>query len=289
MRNSATLLAILLTSISSTLLAQIPNAGFETWASGAPDTWFTSNAGNIYITVTQSSTAHGGSSSARGEVISLSGGYVLQPVLQVGAGAAGFAYSGRPASITGWLQYSPVQADRFGVNVFLYKGGKTGTMVANAAIADPTAHASWSQFSVPFNYVSAETPDLCLIQFQIIAPLGGDLPHVGSFFLLDDLALSGTNGVEYTTNAPRSFALHQNYPNPFNPSTMITFDLPAAANVRLVVYNLLGQEVATLVQEHMNAGTHRVSFNGATLPSGTYLVRLQADASVQTRSMVLLK
>lgn len=287
--NRLATLVIFLSFVTSTVFAQIPNAGFETWTGGAPDTWATSNAGSIYINLTQSSTAHGGSSSARGEVISIGGVTAYQPILQAGTGGTGFAYASRPGSITGWYQFNSVQADRFGVNVVLYKGGTSGTVIANAAVADATTRSGWYQFNVPFTYVGAGDPDLCIIQFQIIAPVGGSQPHVGSSFLLDDLAFSGVSGIAAGTNGPHTFALHQNYPNPFNPSTVLSFDLPRAATVRLSVFNLLGQEVATPVHERLEAGTHRVPFSGAHLPSGTYLVRLQADASVQVRSMTLVR
>ncbi|MEX2632978.1 MAG: T9SS type A sorting domain-containing protein [Balneolales bacterium] len=85
------------------------------------------------------------------------------------------------------------------------------------------------------------------------------------------------------------FELAQNYPNPFNPSTNISFSLPAAGNVMLKVYNLLGQEVATLVNERMSAGTHMIAFNAGGLSSGTYIYRLQSGGNIQTRMMMLIK
>ena len=88
---------------------------------------------------------------------------------------------------------------------------------------------------------------------------------------------------------PTEFALNQNYPNPFNPTTQIVFDMPENSNVRLDVYNLMGQLVATLVDENMNAGTHTVTFDASRLASGVYLYRLQAGSAVMTRKMTLIK
>ena len=75
---------------------------------------------------------------------------------------------------------------------------------------------------------------------------------------------------------PESFALHQNYPNPFNPSTLVQFDLPEAGNVSLIVYDLLGREVAALVDGYVPAGYHRVTWNtvNGSLSTGLYFVRL---------------
>ncbi len=79
------------------------------------------------------------------------------------------------------------------------------------------------------------------------------------------------------------------YPNPFNPTTTLRFSLPEAADVRLEVFNLLGQRVATLVDERLAAGDHTAPFDASHLPSGTYLYRLQAGQHVVTRPLSLVK
>jgi hypothetical protein len=88
---------------------------------------------------------------------------------------------------------------------------------------------------------------------------------------------------DMTNGTPVEYALHANYPNPFNPTTQIKFDLPEESSVRLSIFNLLGQEVATLVDGVMNAGYQSVEWNtanheGAALPSGMYMYRLQATS-----------
>lgn len=85
------------------------------------------------------------------------------------------------------------------------------------------------------------------------------------------------------------YALKQNYPNPFNPSTNIRFALPEQRDVTLVVYNLLGQRVATLVNETRPAGWHEVTFDASRLASGVFIYRLEAEGYVETRSMILVK
>jgi hypothetical protein len=88
---------------------------------------------------------------------------------------------------------------------------------------------------------------------------------------------------------PRTFELAQNYPNPFNPSTIISYQLPVSSEVRLVVYDLLGRELQTLVNTRQDAGRYTASFNAASLASGIYFYRLQAGTFVETRKMILAK
>lgn len=95
-------------------------------------------------------------------------------------------------------------------------------------------------------------------------------------------------GTEEEEN-PDAFRLAQNYPNPFNPNTNISFNLPSSGEVSLKVYNLLGQEVASLVDGRMNSGSHTVTFDASRLASGMYIYRLQAGNHLQTKKMMLIK
>jgi hypothetical protein len=88
---------------------------------------------------------------------------------------------------------------------------------------------------------------------------------------------------------PGEYRLNQNYPNPFNPATTIEFSVPLAGPVRLVVYDLLGRTVATLVDEVVSAGSYRVTFDARDLPSGTYLYTLRSAGASLTQRMILLK
>jgi N-acetylmuramoyl-L-alanine amidase len=109
----------------------------------------------------------------------------------------------------------------------------------------------------------------------------------------DDLQVTNktTVGVEDKTNQniPSDYALEQNYPNPFNPSTQIKFGIPQSGIVKLEIYNLLGQKIATLINEEMNSGYHSVNFYGKELSSGIYIYTLSVNDFVTSRKMVLLK
>jgi hypothetical protein len=88
---------------------------------------------------------------------------------------------------------------------------------------------------------------------------------------------------------PTSYKLEQNYPNPFNPSTLISFSIPKADKVKLVVYDLLGREVSTLVDQYMQAGKYTQEFDGTRIASGVYFYTLKVNDFTETRKMLLVK
>ncbi len=111
-------------------------------------------------------------------------------------------------------------------------------------------------------------------------------------FIPGDIEILVPTGVEDDPNGlalPGEFALSQNYPNPFNPTTTITYSLPRGGEVELNIFNILGQQVTSLVDDYRVAGTHVVDFDGANLPSGIYFYRLQHDGGSSTRKMTLVK
>lgn len=102
--------------------------------------------------------------------------------------------------------------------------------------------------------------------------------------------------IEVDLGSPANFELSQNYPNPFNPATTIKFSIPASPNpseggalVNLSVYNLLGEEVAVLVNKFLETGVHTINFNAESLPSGIYIYKIEANGYVQSRKMTLIK
>ncbi len=105
----------------------------------------------------------------------------------------------------------------------------------------------------------------------------------------EDQPAGWVNSVRDLDELANKFELSQNYPNPFNPSTLIKFSIPKSNKVTLKVYNLLGQEVKTLINREMNAGTYEVKFNASQLASGIYFYTINAGNFTSTKKMMLLK
>ena len=114
------------------------------------------------------------------------------------------------------------------------------------------------------------------------------IPHQ-SLGMVGTIIASPVNSVNDETNSPETFQLSQNYPNPFNPTTSLQYTIGGRQFVTLKVYNSLGKEIATLVNEEKPAGEYEVEFNGANLPSGIYFYELKAGNLTQTKKMILLK
>lgn len=99
--------------------------------------------------------------------------------------------------------------------------------------------------------------------------------------------ITDVKGVQ--NNWPTSFSLQQNYPNPFNPSTMIDYSIPKTSLVTIKLYDILGKEILTVVNEEKSAGNYSVQFNGGNLSSGIYFYRMQSGNFVETKKLLLLK
>jgi hypothetical protein len=149
---------------------------------------------------------------------------------------------------------------------------------------------SWSSLNMGFARAAAGNLVVKSVAGQ---PFTGRMEYantvVESGFLEDTLVGAVMVGVDEGSIIPSTFALRQNYPNPFNPSTIIGYELPHASRVSLKIYNVLGQEVTTLVNEEKPAGVHEVRFNAAGHASGMYVYRLRAGDFVAVMKLLLLK
>jgi hypothetical protein len=264
--------------------AQIPNPGFEDWSGGEPVDWFTDNVAPAFVFVSQSTAAHSGSSAAQGSVLSLSG-FATSPFLLAGADGSGFPINSQVEALHGFYTFAPAGGDIFSVSVVLFKNG-AGVGTGGAQLG---ASSTYKEFVANITHLTSDVPDTAFIEILVLGT--GGTVHVGSTFTVDDLAWgAGANDVKQSDiRVPTEFRLEQNYPNPFNPTTVITYQLPTANRVTLRIYDLLGKEVATLVDEEKPAGSYTVGFDATRLTSGMYFYRLTAGSQVQTRTMLLVR
>ncbi len=129
-------------------------------------------------------------------------------------------------------------------------------------------------------------------EYQIVGTLGqpfmsSESNPVGFWYLASrelNVEIEASN-----LNVPKVFQLRQNYPNPFNPTTTIEFALPKESNVTLKLFDILGREVAILVDGELESGVHKIDFNGKDLASGMYFYRIHVEGFLATKKLLLLK
>jgi hypothetical protein len=268
-------------TVPGQMTAQIPNPGFEVWNAGLPEGWITSNVPGIATPLTASTTRRSGSFAARGEVVSAFSSAWPPNLWSV------FPQTQLPQSIQFYYQFAPLGGDELLVTVFFYDGFQP---IAAADTAITAAAGAFTLLDLPVEAFLPGTPDSCYIYISIAGTGQEGNPTLGSTFHIDDVGFFGVTSVENASDVPAVFELGQNYPNPFNPSTTIEYSVPEAGDVRLEVFNLVGERVALLVDRRVAAGSHRAEFTATALPSGVYLYRLSAGASnVMVRRMVLVK
>ncbi len=266
--------------LGSTISAQIPNGGFESWDDhGAymdPTGWLTYNdivtidgpvitversapgaVGNYYATVTSTSFFNGSS--------------VIQGWLSLN----GFSYTGRPAALTGQWQYGIQPNDTAEVLVYLAGWNSFGdTELIAAGTLEVTGDLlGWHQFVVPLTYYSPSSPDSAYIQFSASKDFAS--PTAGSFLKIDNLAFSGSVGVE----EPEVQSHFNVFPSPAVELLNIVADQRI---MELRVVDLTGRTVL-----EQRPGTERVNLNVAKLNKGSYIVRVRmADGAYQVRSFM---
>jgi endoglucanase len=188
-----------------------------------------------------------------------------------------------------WLKYSIniLQAGVYNILVNIATqntGGKfifslDGSIIANTLVDVPSTGGwqNWSAVTIQNVYLPA---GLHSLQFKSI---------IGNFNLsYFEFEFVSTN-INNESNHPVSFNLEQNYPNPFNPNTTIQYSIPRLSKVKITLFNLLGEEIKTLVDEEKIPGSYKVEFNSENITSGVYFYQLKAAEFLSTKKMILLK
>ena len=140
--------------------------------------------------------------------------------------------------------------------------------------------------SIPLTQLSSETVYATLVVSGSIDSVGISTRKV---YVDEDFFKRYENRTGTAPSQPDVPVLYQNHPNPFNPSIQLSFSLPSATAVRLTVHKTLGEEIAVLLDETLDAGRHSAMFNGATLPSGVYICTLTANDTSLSNTMTLVK
>jgi len=156
---------------------------------------------------------------------------------------------------------------------------------------DVTVSGEWTELVWDLSGVDRDTPwDRVVLIADLAGPSGDGSDRFTWYFDDFNFFTGEVTSSELTDSGiPQSLELSQNYPNPFNPTTNIEFSLPESSHATLEVFDMIGQRVATLVDQPMSAGQHSVNFDASNLTSGIYIYRIQAGNNIQTRKLTLIK
>ena len=173
--------------------------------------------------------------------------------------------------------------------------------VGEQVITNLAVSGTSSPYTLSINVPASAELGQTYLRFRISSQAGLSATGMASDGEVEDYAVNVVNELDNSeedlstnldsdnTGLPSSFALRQNYPNPFNPTTVVPYELAGAGMVRLAVYDVTGRMVSTLISAEQSAGRYTATFNAAGLPSGVYMVRLEAGGQVMTRKLTLLK
>lgn len=271
---------------SSLIWTQPLNSSFENWTMGEPDDWFTTDLFGIVNGVSQSSDAHEGSSSAEMTVVDF-GGSPWPPFMISITALGGHPVSQKHGSLKGWYKFNPLGNEWLTISIIMTTSDSTA--VGTGGIVIENAASSWTEFTAPITYFPGSPDPVETYIYFIVEDTSGNAGTIGTSANIDQLSFTSPSSVEQFSNLPDAFTLKQNYPNPFNPSTKIEYSLPEASYVELKVYDILGNEVSTLVSEEQSAGTYRADFIADNLASGLYVAQLRAGNFSKTIKMTLLR
>jgi hypothetical protein len=156
---------------------------------------------------------------------------------------------------------------------------------SNDSAGIPLNNNVWTVHKISLNTFANQKIYLCF-RYHMDVSADGLWCNIDNVFIGNHSAI----GIQpISTEIPRRFDLKQNYPNPFNPVTNIEFDIAKTGNVKLIIYNSLGQEVVTLINEELKPGSYKYDFNASNMTSGAYYYRLITDDFTKTNKMILIK
>jgi hypothetical protein len=287
MKICAKLLFILISVLQINMFSQIPNSGFENWVGGdpsIPEGWITNNASPAYTPILRTENAYMGQYAVNLRMVYF-GSLVVPPLMQSNA----FPVSEYHGSVQGYYQFYPFEdTEVLYIAAWFWEGGQ---LVGAGAIDIGNQASTYTAFNFPIEYIrDSVVPDSAYIWMGIADTSVGGATQAAGYAYVDELSLGPPTGVEEISSIiPESLELKQNYPNPFNPSTKIEYSIPEASFVQLKVYDILGNEVSTLVNEEQSAGIYKADFGAENLSSGLYVTQLRAGKLIKTIKMTLLR
>lgn len=266
--------------------SQFINVGFEDWVTDPdgnnnPVGWQTTNNFPL-VNVEPFSPGCNGSYAMKVKTLDIGFPFPGVAILETA-----YNFSQVPTRFSACVKSNIMPGDQAIILVGLMKGDSIIAATDSCTFKIDSTISEFTYLEFPIAIQSSLLPDSVLI--MVASGLGSG--QVGTELIVDEITfkVGGSTAVLEEEIFPSTFFLNQNYPNPFNPSTSIQYQIAGISQVTLKVYDVLGNEVATLVNEAKPAGSYEVNFNASKLSSGIYFYRLQAGTFLKTKKMILMK
>jgi hypothetical protein len=266
-------------------IAQILNSGFEDWETDLdgnynPVGWQTTNSFPI-VTVEPYSPGCQGNYAMTVKTVDVGISFPGIAILETA-----YNFVQKPTKFFVCVKSNIMAGDQSLIMLALMKGDSAIAAMDSCTFKIDSTINQFTYMEFPIAYISNLMPDSLIIMIAS----GLLSSQVGTQLTVDEAGfIYGPSDVSDNEKFPEEFELYQNFPNPFNPSTIIKYSIPTSEFVSLIVYDMLGKEVATLVNEEQSAGNYEVDFNAAGLSSGIYFYKLTAGSFVETKKMILMR
>lgn len=274
------LTAILLVLFSGNLFSQnVLNPGFESWTTGHPNNWY-DNGFNPYYTVVQSTDAHSGTYAAKGQVVPV-GSFTLPPTLSSSPnGSYGFTMTQAFTTLDFWYKFISDSSDVLDVTAVVYDISHfiigTGNFQFGAA-------GSYAHGTVTVTYTGSN-PASCNVFFTINNTISSHT-HAGSYFILDDVAMTNPSGIQTPVGSTEFLSA---FPNPASNVVTINYSLKNSSEVNIGLFDVTGRELIHSSFHH-GTGMYQQPIDLSDISAGIYLCKMQTDNLTETRLIEVVK
>lgn len=274
MKKNLLFLLCIIASSTLSLAQNVPNGGFENWTSGSPNSWLANNIPTVATPVTQTTPAHTGSFAVKGTVVSSTSGNLAPLLESVDLTGTGFAVTQAYSTLSFYYKTNLLSSNSFAVLITMKDASHS--LVGFAVMGFSGNVSSYTLATVPISY-SGSNPVECIIELTVTDTSASGTPMVGSYFIVDDMNLSGLASVQENTS---SVIIANVYPNPANHSASIQYNLAAKSDVQFQIVNAQGKNVHQINLSQQTAGKHQIDFDISSLSNGFYFVRMKTNEGI---------
>jgi hypothetical protein len=273
--------------VSPAFFSQLTNTSFENWTGFVIDGWSNNNISMLDLNpVTPSTDAHSGALAVRGEVIvnTILPQYVVVPLVQ---NLGGGTLTSNPNSVSVWYKFGPsVPSTTFVFSAIAADASGVMTGIAIGEFEENTAGYQQIGIELDYSFGSGNPAATLSVSFYMADSEGEN--GLGSWYLIDDVAVDGTVGIIDLQSALPGFTMSEAYPQPFSQECKVDIELATSLAVTAEVYDVIGNKVSTMINAKLSPGLHTLNWKAEeSLASGIYVIQVSTDQGTLSKRVML--